>query len=873
MKPSLLLPALLLAALPATLDAAPGTVNLPIVQKYTSSLDFARFGNACAPLGDLNGDGNPDLAIGGGLFRSVSISFLGADQSLISALTIQENEGGLPIGSAPAGSRFGAALANLGDLDGDGLPELAVGAPGEGAVYILFLQSDGAVRDFHKFGPGGTTEFGGSCAAVGDLDGNGVTDLIVGAPFDDTGTIGTDSGALHVFFLNSDGTSLSSTKIANGLGGANDGLIGAGDNFGSSCALIGDLNFDGFPEIAVGSRSSDIGGTNKGLLFTFSLTAAGTAQSFREFSDTGGVPLGNGDRFGSSVVSLGDIDGNGVPDLAVGAPNDGAGNFGAVHILFLAPDGALASSFKIADGTSGGLPFLTLNVTDENFGSSLALLGRSETTGLPLLAVGTPGDSTGGDERGAVYLLELGDDPITVTTLADENDTPSGPNLSLREATRDADATGEFRTIRFDPALAGGSLSLNTPLLVETQSLRITGEALDTQVRIQNNSDRLFTVTGATFTVDSIDLVDGNASSGGAFLVGTGSRLVLDRVTITSCAGVAGGGAIQSEGSVAITNCALFDNNAALGGAISMLGATADLKVLNTTFARNTATGSSDGGGAIFNSLGATTTIRYCTFAGNSTDGTGGGILNDSGTVVVGESLFSGNTADGGSADFDSATTNAGGNALDVPPSDIIPFLSFFGGSMVSQPLKPTAAAKGTAFHRPFPLTDQRGDGFPRTRGTGRDPGAVEAAELTDFQPDSRIGLSAAKQIGNNVYNTSGAGQTIRLNLKGKRKTTFLFTLENDGGLPDLLQIKSDRPNPKTLRGKVFVLTGGRQNVSAQVFGTGIDDFFPPGFPAMLQVEVSRKSAKLKPKQTMRITLTSDFSAKRDVGGAKIGSK
>jgi hypothetical protein len=889
MKPSLFLPVLLLAALPATLDAAPGTVNLPIVQKYPGSQDFAKFGNACAPLGDLNGDGNPDLAIGvEGLFRSVSISFLGADQSLISALTIRENEGGLPIGSAPAGSRFGAALANLGDLDGDGLPELAVGAPGEDAVYILFLQSDGTVRQHVRLAdgvgglPGATfgsgNESGSSCAAVGDLDGNGVTELVVGVPLADVGTLGTDSGALIVVFLNSNGTATGDVEtIANGFGGASDGLFGAGDNFGSSCALVGDINFDGLPEIAVGSSSSDIGGTNKGLLFTFSLTAAGTALSFREFSDTGGVPLGNGDRFGSSVVSLGDIDGNGVPDLAVGATNDGAGNFGAVHILFLAPDGALASSFKIADGTSGGLPFGTLGVTDEFFGSSLALLGRSETTGLPLLAVGTPGDSTGGDDRGAVYLLELGDDPLEVTTLTDEFDTPSGPNLSLREAIRDADATNEFRTVRFDPALSGGTFELNIgigSLAPTTQSLRITGEDVPGGLTLSaTDLDRLFILNNATLTVDSLNLVEGNNSGGGgAFLVGAGSHLVLDRVTIASCVGDGGGGAIQSEGSVVITNSTFLDNTANLGGAVFMLGATADLKVSNTTFARNSATGGSDGGGAILNTLDAATTIRYCTFVGNSTGGTGGAILNDFGTVVVGESLFSGNTA-ANSEDFDNATTNAGGNALAVPASQLMTF-GDYGGPTPVQPLKPTSAAKNTAFHRPLPATDQRGAGFPRTVGTGRDPGAVEGTELSDFQPDNRIGLTAAGQIGNNVYNTSGQGQTVKLTLSGRKKTTSFFTVENDGIIQDTIGLRSVAPKKKTLKGKVFRLTGGRTNVSAQVFATGLAlGDLNPGATVAFQADWSRKSATLKAKQTIQITASSTIALKSDVVGAKVGSK
>jgi hypothetical protein len=893
MKPSLLLPALLLAALPASLHAAPGTVNA-VLQEIADGVPggmpggslgaFGSFGSACAPLGDLDGDGNPDLAVGQSGNNSVHILFLAANGSVDRSLRIREGEGGLPTGVAPSGSSFGNCLALLGDLDGDGLPELAVGAFGESAVYLLFLNSDGTVRRHVRIADGagglptattGVTEFGSSCALVGDLDGNGVPELAVGAAKDDTGF--PDAGALYVLFLNPDGTVGSFEKLAHGLGGFPTGLLDGSDFFGQSCTSLGDLDGDGFPELAVGASGDDTGGSNFGAVYLLSLTPEGTVDGppTKIAHGSGALSLSTSDEFGVSVIPLGDINGDGVTDLAVGAIGDdtGGSNFGAVHVLFLNPNGTVASTSKIADNV-GGLPDNTIVDTLAQFGSSLAVLGRSSDNGLPVLAVGSVGDDSGGNFAGAVFLIELGDPPLTVTTLVDEDDSPTGAQLSLREAMRVADTAGEFRTIRFLPGLTGGTIELDSPLSVGTQSLRITGEGLTDGITLSGlNTNRLFALNNATVTVDSLTLRDGSASSGGgAFLVGASARLVLDRVTLVSCEGGAGeGGAIQAEGSVAITNCTFLDNTANQGGAIFMLGATADLKVANTTFARNTATGNSDGGGAIFNTLDAATAIRYCTFVGNTASASGGGIFNDSGTVVVGESLFAGNTA-ASSADFDSGTTNAGGNAQ-VPISQLMTF-GDYGGPTPVQPLKPTSTAKNTAFHRALPATDQRGGGFPRTVGTGRDPGAVEGLENSDFQPDGRIGLSAAKQIGNNAYNTSGQGQTVKLTLSGRKKTSSFFTVENDGVILDTIRLRSVAPKKKTLKGSVFRLTGGRTNVSAQVFSTGLAlGDLNPGESLAFQADWSRKSATLKARQTLKITASSTIALKSDVVGAKIGSK
>ncbi len=877
MKPSLLLlPSLLLASLPLALDAAPGTLQ-GILQKVTdgSGVTLANnhfFGISCAVIGDLDGDGVTELAVGAlqqPTKGAVHLVFLNSDGTVKSSTKIADGSG---VTLAVNESGWGKSCTALGDFDRDGVPDLAVGT--SSAIYFLYLNRNGSVRSSSKIAngigglPAGTIGFGESSTVVGDFDGDGVPELVVGDSSDSTG--GPSRGSIHLLFLNANGTVKSLAKIAHGSGGL---ALLDDSRFGSSCTVLGDLDGDGVPELAVGAYRDDTGGDRRGAIYILFLNADGSLKSSAKIaSGSGGLALNDGDIFGNSCTSPGDLDGDGVPDLAVGAPFAN-GFSGALHLIFLNANGTVKSLAKIESG-SGGLSLFA----DDEFGFSCASFGDLNGNGVPDLLVGAEGDSSQGMFRGAAYLIEIGDPPLTVTTLADEFNTPSGANLSLREAIRDADAANEFRTIRFDPALSGQEVEIlggaNGPLAVSSQTLRITGEGLVDGLTLLGDFDRIFNVNNSKLTVDQVNLRGGSTSSGGgAILVGAGSSLFLDRVTVAGCDGFSGGGgAIQSEGSVVITNSTFLDNTANPGGAIFMLGATADLKVSNSTFARNSSTGGSDGGGAIFNSLGAAATLQYCTFVGNSTDGTGGGIFNDSGTVVVGESLFSGNTA-AISEDFDNATTNAGGNALAVPASQLMTF-GDYGGPTPVQPLKPTSAAKNTAFHRPLPATDQRGPGFPRTDGSGRDPGAVEGLESRDFQPDSRIGLSAAKQIGNNRYNTSGQGQTVKLALSGRKKTSSFFTVENDGFFVDGIRLRSVAPNKKTLRGSVFRLTGGRSNVSAQVFrgGLALGDL-NPGATVAFQADWSRKSATAKVKQTLKITASSTIAPKSDVVGAKVDSK
>ena len=313
------------------------------------------FGYSVAALGDLDGDGPSVLALAVGAIRdddggfnrgAVWILFLNADGTVNHHQKISSTTGGGP--PLANGYAFGASVPSLGDLDGDGVGDLAVGAPGDddggnlrGAVWVLFLNPDGTVKSdqtqkISSTAGGGPPldnggQFGISAASLGDHDGDGVGDLAVGAPF-------FDSGAVWILILNTDGTVNYHQKISDTQGGFT-GILDNGDWFGIRVAALGDLDGDGVGDLAVGAIFDDDGGTDHGAVWILFLNPLGTVKSHQKISDTEGGFTGtlhNDDRFGL-VAALGDLDGDGVGDLAVGAhhDDDGGTDRGAVWILFL----------------------------------------------------------------------------------------------------------------------------------------------------------------------------------------------------------------------------------------------------------------------------------------------------------------------------------------------------------------------------------------------------------------------------------------------------------------------------------------------------------------------------------------------------------
>jgi len=414
-----------------------------------------RFGEALA-AGDFNNDGFFDLAIGipgedvNGADKAGAVAVLyGTADGLVSgAVGSVSDDQYLHQGLtgvadlAERFDRFGSALTT-GDFNGDGITDLAIGIPGEnggpvqdaGAVQIMFgstdltgLKTDGGQYlkqggGFISSNPVERYDMFGAALAAGDMNGDGIDDLAIGVPGEDLPG-GDDMGAVHVLmaalnvglereldFFHQDSVS------------AFDGSHVAGDGrpydyFGASLA-VGDLNNDGFADLAVGVPGEDVGsridaGAVNVFVSTLSLPPLSSTIPLGDVSQIWYQSIPNmqdgskdGDLFGTALA-IGDFDGDGDRDLAVGVPGKQVGsqiNAGGVLIIE-------------SSGTSGlvvaGNRFITqadswvdgMYETGDAFGSSLAA-GFADAGAQADLAVAVPGEDIGSTlvDAGAVNVL------------------------------------------------------------------------------------------------------------------------------------------------------------------------------------------------------------------------------------------------------------------------------------------------------------------------------------------------------------------------------------------------------------------------------------------------------------------------------------
>ncbi len=407
---------------PAALAGVPGSLlsTLKLADNTHGGPALANsdwFGVSVTVIGDLNGDGVPDLAIGangdstGGSQRgAVYVAFMHADGTIVSSTVklASSLHGGPALADL---DYFGTSVAGIGDLNHDGVPDLAIGADGDsnfkGAVYVAFMHADGTISSTVKLannlngGPAllNGDSFGFAVAPIGDLNHDGVPDLAIGALDDNTG--GSARGAVYVAFMQPDGTISSTVKLADNTHGGP--TLTNFNYFGSAVAAIGDLNHDGVPDLAIGAQGDAGGGTDSGAVYLAFMQADGTISSTVKLANNthGGPSLADHDNFGNAVALIGDLNHDGVPDLAIGAPGDAGGvGRGAVYVAVMKADGTISSTVKLADNTNGG-PALADN---DLFGTAVAAIGDLNHDGVPDLAIGAFGDSTGGAQRGAVYV-------------------------------------------------------------------------------------------------------------------------------------------------------------------------------------------------------------------------------------------------------------------------------------------------------------------------------------------------------------------------------------------------------------------------------------------------------------------------------------
>lgn len=319
---------------------------------YTLNGDVSndQFGDRVSGLGDVNGDGFDDFMVAakasdlgapnGGLVRV----FSGANGSVLLNIT------------GPQGSQFGWSISSAGDVNNDGRPEILIGTPfgtnpdGASTGRAIVVSATNGAPIFNFYGDSSGDSFGQTVAAAGDINGDGFDDFMVGAPSDDNN--GSSSGTVRVF-SGFDGSTLYSFDGDN-----------AGDTLGSSVAGGGDVNGDGVPDIIAGASFSNTNGTQRGYARVYSGADGSIVYTF----------LGEaaGDRFGTSVASIGDINADGLGDLIIGAPlNDTNGSdSGAVRVFrSIALPGSPTSCPGDATG-DGQVDLADLNAILSRFGTS-----------------------------------------------------------------------------------------------------------------------------------------------------------------------------------------------------------------------------------------------------------------------------------------------------------------------------------------------------------------------------------------------------------------------------------------------------------------------------------------------------------------------
>ena len=361
--------------------------------EYVGLQAGAGTGMLVAPAGDVNNDGWPDVLVGSPLYNNGAAAvdagrldvFLGGPAGL--PLAPQQTFFG-----EASGARFGFSAATAGDVDGDGYDDVIVGAPGhrendigEGAAYLFRGTAAGLVATSWKVvGQEEGAQLGFAVSGAGDVDADGYAEVIVGAPGRSFNFVREG----FAFLYRGGAGGLATVAVSAPRGNSDNALYGA------AVANAGDVNGDGYADVLIGAPGASVDETT---VLGFAELHAGSA------SGLGGTLWGSyggelNERFGSSVATAGDLNGDDHADFVVGAedwphPLD---RYGRAQV-WLGAAGAPSLDADLQGGATG-----------DAFGFTVATAGDADGDGFSDLVVGAPGSTVATTAEGRLALWRGG---------------------------------------------------------------------------------------------------------------------------------------------------------------------------------------------------------------------------------------------------------------------------------------------------------------------------------------------------------------------------------------------------------------------------------------------------------------------------------
>ena len=352
----------------------------------------AKFGYSVATAGDVNGDGYSDVIIGAPYYDDTytdggaTYVYHGSDTGLSETPDWTSFVGGLGVEN----SEFGYSVATAGDVNGDGFTDVVIGAPrwtsDQGIVFFFLGSSSGLNSWIQAVGSALPRRLGCSVATAGDVNGDGYSDVIVG------GELGSQGEASEGWV---------GVKLGCPIG-VSDGFFWVGESnnayarFGNSVGTAGDVNGDGYSDIIVGAYQYSHGESFEGGAFVWFGSAEGLGPNGTPENADWSVESDQAAAlFGRCVATAGDVNGDGYSDVIVGANlyDNGEANEGRAFVYHGSASGlATAPGWTSPDGG------------DSEYGLSIAAAGDVNGDGYSDFIVGAPYYDTGLSNVGAAYV-------------------------------------------------------------------------------------------------------------------------------------------------------------------------------------------------------------------------------------------------------------------------------------------------------------------------------------------------------------------------------------------------------------------------------------------------------------------------------------